>query len=1124
MSYTYKGTKVTGTSEGGALTTGVKKNDTYLNTQTGHVYVCTEAYSNWAKWKYVRTDLIGKPDQGVYGLASPPIGNGDRCFTATWSQYDWSKNDKNGRRMTNQYRRWQVNTWVSGKPYPLKVEGKVGRDGTQSLLYLTNFKVGNTTYNRASFYPLTKRVVTSVSCTIWTWNEKGYGPKIVASRNLQTPRKPSISVPTFNAENGHLSFTISTDAGADYYERYDTRYKMTVVNTRVSNKATVIYDTSSTSTEFTTAYDATDYMQMSYDDYIKVTVEAWARGLRGDSGHVSRTYYISYPAQASITGTDISSEDSTGKCTVRIKTNSKTEHPVDRVKLEYLANVEYASANSIPGDAGWSDTDIIDDGECTALSVAVTNLIPEKGKYTWLRIKTWHAAEGRLYRYSTYKSVLHKPASTAQDDEITIISAVPAQDGKSIAVQLAWNADGNDDSTGTELSWSNELDTWKSTKDPDKYEFTWSDGRYPATGTLQYNDSALITIKGLQEGEKYYIKARRYLEGDVTSYSPYSDYAQCITSEIPEAIVATCDKFIAKGSPLPVYWTFSGNGVQTRWQIVMTSDKYIRTLDAVYYEKTTDTAITTGKTYYTKSEQGEYTAVSNPSASALSTYYEKHGVVSGKTYYTRSGSSGAYSYTQVTSPVDSGLSDYYEKTTGTILASGEGSTGFAQIPSERIDEFAENNTLSFNVQASTGSDYVISENKTVTITEAPTLTTTVGATLTAQPFSFTAAASTPCRLLVIVASEGASGQFPTGKLTQTAGDTIHSDIYEPEWTTIQSGVSTTITLPNGLDFWNLGNYELSVTAIDDSTGLSSETIKRSFSVAWSHNAVPPISVYVQTTDSQIDSTKTYYTRTGSGTEADPYVYEIVDEPSAGDLSNYYEEQAYVKLTTIDETDDTGKHRKAVQIDLTAPEGTVSTDVYDIYRLSGDGAQLIGEGFPLEYTTADEYAPFGEDLTLYYRVAVRTSDGAVDYSDFEYNATGNYLRLDWDSYSLELPFNISVTDNYKKSVEIRQHMDGNSDGYWNQNIERSGSLSTDVIRLVQPNEISLAKQLARYPGVVFVRTPIGDAYEADVQVTELAATHKNITSIAIDASEVGLTQEFMLPVPETEEEEEEEEEE
>lgn len=46
--------------------------------------------------------------------------------------------------------------------------------------------------------------------------------------------------------------------------------------------------------------------------------------------------------------------------------------------------------------------------------------------------------------------------------------------------------------------------------------------------------------------------------------------------------------------------------------------------------------------------------------------------------------------------------------------------------------------------------------------------------------------------------------------------------------------------------------------------------------------------YSKTTDAAVDPDKVYYTRTGSGTQADPYVYTPVAEPTAAQLGNYYE--------------------------------------------------------------------------------------------------------------------------------------------------------------------------------------------------------------------------------------------
>lgn len=46
--------------------------------------------------------------------------------------------------------------------------------------------------------------------------------------------------------------------------------------------------------------------------------------------------------------------------------------------------------------------------------------------------------------------------------------------------------------------------------------------------------------------------------------------------------------------------------------------------------------------------------------------------------------------------------------------------------------------------------------------------------------------------------------------------------------------------------------------------------------------------YALTQDVAVDETKAYYSRTGSGTQADPYVYTVVAEPTTEGLSGYYE--------------------------------------------------------------------------------------------------------------------------------------------------------------------------------------------------------------------------------------------
>ena len=55
-----------------------------------------------------------------------------------------------------------------------------------------------------------------------------------------------------------------------------------------------------------------------------------------------------------------------------------------------------------------------------------------------------------------------------------------------------------------------------------------------------------------------------------------------------------------------------------------------------------------------------------------------------------------------------------------------------------------------------------------------------------------------------------------------------------------------------------------------------------------HITVGTSTDYSLTADTSPVTGKTYYTRTGSGTDADPYVYEAVEDPSESGMSGYYE--------------------------------------------------------------------------------------------------------------------------------------------------------------------------------------------------------------------------------------------
>lgn len=982
MAYDYKGTKITGTSTTAKVfkKSGIKKakvGDTYLNTQKGHEYRCTvKGDAKTAKWKYTGTAYLGKPKTKVTNL-STPTRNGT-TYTAQWKVPDKLV------RKTNCYRATRLTVdWLLGIDGndPKRHASFSNEKTTTQNINLGGVTIQGKYYTRASFYPNTGIRLYYLTCKVAGENPKGIGVYNESTYTFKQPVAPSISTPAISAQTGEVSVTVTTDAGAGVNERYDTRYIVKVENTK-TGKTYNAQNSQSTSTSFTLSFDPSGYQALSYDEYIRVTFEAWARGYAGDSAHVSKSYTVAFPAQTTITD-KTAVRSSAGKATFFISTNSSNDHPVDQVRLEYLANTEYMSADEIPGDASWTQTDIVDDAQCEALTMPVTNLIPDAGKRTWVRVKSYHGIEAVLNRYSNYVYMdeLETMLPTAQDDEIKILSSYSGDDGKSAVVVLGWNADGQDDSDGTELTWSEDKNAWKSTDEPEEYLFSWSDGTI-TSGGVTYHDSATVTIKGLKEGTPYFIRARRYLEGEKTTYSNYTDTAAVSPNVAPNGVVLDVPTYVPIGSSIPFAWTYGGGGTQQAWQLLTDS--------------------------------------------------------------------------------------------GTVIASGENAMGSYNLSSDRASDLSVNGVLGARVEVATGSDFVSSEVMNIQIVEAPTIAVTVPQTITAQASnSFSVTSNRECSLIAVVSAMGSSGNSPVGIRYQPEGETVWSGSLNPAWTLSNNVYSATVNLPAGLDLLDKAQYLVTVTAIDTSTGLRSQSASGVFTVAWTHQAIAP-----------------------------------------GD---------YVEITPNDYTDDEGTRHKTCTISwdvpatITDPDtqetrtGMIATDVIDVYRLTGDGATLIGTNYPAQYSVTDEYAPFGDDMTLDYRIAVRTIDGDLEYSDIEYELPGNMMRFDWPGGVLELPYDITLSDSYSKDKTARKHLDGTTNVYYNDGVTRTGKQSTRLVRLISQRDIELVRSLARYPGNAFIRLPDGCAYEGCVEITDIS-TEGVIDTFSLSTIEAATTQAYMLPTP------------
>ena len=529
------------------------------------------------------TAITKKPTAKVTGLNTPSRVKDTWGWQIKWGVPAAAKSEKSNTRATGVEVEWELGMglnykdkngkWVIKNPRIIKTAGINWTDWFKCWLNAGwDWSNGFRNVTRQSFYPLTNRILYNIHARVRLTNGKGKGPEVHVYRALSVPKNPKLEDPEHDEETGRVSCDISFDmsTGEDTRECWDCQWRIKVIDTRIDGKERIVKSGTSRTTEFNIWYDVADRQQLTYGQYVKVTFEARTRGLRGASAYVTKTKYVSYPAQAKITAVDIPSTADNAKVTVRCASNSTAAHPVTTVKLQQLRSVTYATAAEIPSTEEWDDTGAVDNGSVTALAQLVGDVRPDRGKHTWVRLKTIHDHEGIFYRYSEPVELrkLYVAPATAGDDAIEILSVEPNEDGESLAVTLGWNQTGTDDADGTELTWSEHSDAWRSTEAPSSYEFTWSDGQITQGGTT-YRDSARVVVRGLEASKQYFFRARRYMEGeDERTYSDWSSTADAITGVAPEGVTLTAPAVVARGRSFALSWVIGDGPEQTAWEVL----------------------------------------------------------------------------------------------------------------------------------------------------------------------------------------------------------------------------------------------------------------------------------------------------------------------------------------------------------------------------------------------------------------------------------------------------------------------------------------------------------------------------------------------------------------------------
>lgn len=422
---------------------------------------------------------------------------------------------------------------------------------------------------------------------------------------------------------------------------------------------------------------------------------------------------------------------------------------------------------------------------------------------------------------------------------------------------------------------------------------------------------------------------------------------------------------------------------------------------------------------------------------------------------------------------------------GNVIMSNSDSAGATVIPWDTVANYITEveidgvtvQKLFFVVSMTTGGDPITSDVCEVVITQPPVATITVPSTLYSQPMFYDVGISKPnVDILTRIQARGIVVEYPDKTIDQSPGDVIWANTIStvsgavgatgstgPIGGTGNSSSTYHVEVPVLEDIYDGAKYDVYVTLRDQDTGLYSDEVSGEFTVAWSHQAKPA---------DERSSAIGY----SNSVERGCTIYPIAPEDYNPDL-----------------------------------------DKAEIYRITPDGATLIAKNVPFGAAVTDRYAPFSLYVPLRYGIGTRTADGDFEYMEVQYNVTSSTMRFDWHdpkggALFVELPWNNKMSDSFTKDFELRQHMNGDRMGVWNDGYGKTATLSSDIIKIAEPDKAELVRKMAEHSGPVFVRTPDGCAYEADVQVSGLDWNYDSLVlAVSISATRISPSEEFSCTI-------------
>lgn len=621
-------------------------------------------------------------------------------------------------------------------------------------------------------------------------------------------------------------------------------------------------------------------------------------------------------------------------------------------------------------------------------------------------------------------------------------------------VQVSWKWSWTD-ATQAELSWADHEDAWESTSEPSTY-------------IVNNTNAGKWNIAGLGIGT-WYIRVRLLKTvDDATTYGAYSPIQTVKLASSPDTpSLVLSSGVISKTGSVTCYWAYvSGDGTgQKQGEICEAFPVYApvenptdNPYNNVYYERieiapetykyvrTFDITVDPLKTYYKTTGEVTYGDVlrSTDSAQHITLGAEEFNWLPGETHHlavrvmSMSGElSGGWS-----APVPVSIAEELSvEITSTNLT-------YKTIPVEVEDEAPEESivqfsmvdfplTLNINGLTSGGKVTCIIDRADDYHVERPDesdLDGFKGETILIKEYE-TSAIEINQNDLIGVLDDGASYRI-TVILNDAYGQSVSTS-------TIPTGEFNAVEEPEGNPLEN-GYYVL----INDE--------------------------YVLTTDTEIIDDTTYY------------VKDVVEN-----FIVHWNHQA-IKPTAI-VTADREQHITIIR-PVMPQEGYEAGDVIDIYRLSVDPPELIYSGALFDVDYVDPYPTFGRfgGHRIVYRTRngdYITEDNEIAFTDYVADEDEQYehdlfgVVIDFDGNQLILPYNVSLSNSWKKDYTMTKYLGGSIQGDWNPAVERTMSANTVLPVEYEPENVETLRRLAIYPGICHVRTPDGSNFAANVDVKD-----------------------------------------